>query len=151
MFIHFTWLVLFLWLHFLFQWFWFLSITERPEFVLLKATVKKIWLRQNQKGLKLANIKPLLEKPQPKDIKTATSYVELRLPWWNILIFTYWMYEFTLQYYKRSFVRRLTIRSTQLTPNTVFETWSILEYCVNTAGSRTPPSRMSPIPLCTYG
>ena len=95
MFIHFTWLVLFLWLHFLFQWFWFLSITERPEFVLLKATVKTIWLRQNQKGLKLAKIKPLLEKRQPKGIKTATSYVELRLTLMkhtDFHILNVWMY-----------------------------------------------------------
>ena len=63
--------------------------------------------------------------------------------WWNILILTYLMYECTLQYYKRSFVRRRTMRSTQLTPNPVFETWSILEYCVRISRilhSRIPPS-----------
>ena len=96
MFIHFTWPVPFFWLHFLFQWFWFLSITERPEFVLWKASVKKIWLQQNQKSLKkLAKIKQVLGKPQLRGIKIATSYVELTLTLMkhtDFKVLNVWMY-----------------------------------------------------------
>ena len=65
MFTHSTWLVVFFWSHFWFQWFWFLSIIEVSEFF-LRATLITInkWLqklRSERKGLRLT-VKPIKKK-----------------------------------------------------------------------------------------
>ena len=62
MFTHSTWLVVFFSSHFLFQWFWFLSIIEVSEFFLraTSITINK-WLQKERKGLRL-RVKPIKKK-----------------------------------------------------------------------------------------
>ena len=59
-FTHFTWLVVFFWSHFLFQWFWFLSIIEVSK-VFLRTTSMTInkWVQKDRKGSRLKDKLPI--------------------------------------------------------------------------------------------
>ena len=81
-FTHFTWLVVFFWSHFLFQWFWFLSIIEVSK-VFLRTTSMTInkWVQKDRKGSRLRDKLPITTIRE-KSLKKGSLRCSVSVPKW---------------------------------------------------------------------